>query len=378
METPPSLHPGYSEPFFASSFPAPESTIQSQKDSVAGSASSSAENSPKFSTALDYLIAGWLKTLPFLFWGSIWMLIFGISTVSISSLLNLNSSDQNLIRFDTARSQKTESQKTESQNLESQSGTQPGMGAIAAPVATPSTPPSDSLSANSQTFTSNPQRAPKPESQGGRISPWLFGGVVLSCIIGSMALSSQLRSQSQSSAAGQDEWEPEETEADLLTASNRPITRRRGKQQPKRLALYSPSEPLPFVPAVPTSEQPLSRSAPSSLPTAASALPLSASPLSASNPLASTPQRTTAKIPVFRVAPLIRQRTRQGLSQPPSQLQLPAISEPPGMAGVPGLAPETVPVLVVPNHQSHSLDWQEGRLADAVDLRRQRSLDSLI
>jgi hypothetical protein len=301
METPPPIHSGYSDSHFAPYCP------------VAGASQLKETQVQKRISSLPLrLILRCMETVPILFWGVVWLIIFGVSTVSIQSLLNLNASDQTLIRFNQPASQSTDLQNS------------------AATIA-PSSVPTVQTSPSPYVATAPIQEPVKqPVNPEGQVSPWLFGAIGLGCMAGSILLSRRLRP---------------EFDDDELTGLGRKGRRQktggrresRGQRSPKRLALYSAEEKLPFGSPKATSLR---------------------------------SSRNSAKIPTFQVAASVQQIPRLHIS--PSPITARSLYEEPTPI------PDALPVIVLPPDQSHPLDWGEARLADAVDLRRLRSLDSFM
>jgi hypothetical protein len=312
MEMFPPAHSSHIEP----GFPPPPSILTSTTPA------------PKRGISPLRFMLWFMKTLPLVFWGSVWIVIFGVSTLSIQTLLNLNASDENLIQFNQPTNQLNQP------NLETQNSAT----AIAlSPSPSPILQPSPSSAAAIVQPPVNPEEG---------ISLWLFGGIALSCLVGAILVAKELRpARPETGEFGADLLEDWPDESSQFPPPRRDITHR-PKGQPKRLALYSPQENFPFAPA----------------------------------PSLPKRSREGKKIPVFHVAnpdrtflsrlipsPTTTKSTVQSTDQLRSRLVLQPTQPPP-----------TAPVAVVSPQQNHPLDWGEASLADSLDLRRVRSLDSFM
>jgi hypothetical protein len=279
-----------------------------------------------------YVLWGWLNHSPLLLWGMMWLAIFGTSAIAISSLLNLNSSQWRSLSSSSLEppveqgAEATTTAQTPASSGASNPDSKP----------TPEEPSTESSAAtprlNSATAASPPAALPSQPS------PWIFGAIALSCGLASLWLTKQLCIAPEAASAGA----------------------RRSRHAPKRLAHYATSDRLPLP----------------------------------SKPKAALPVQMGTEIPVFPVVPPLAafqpMATKlSGLAPHPAHVQPSTAAQPnapmgraleatAAPTGVPEAVPHSVAVDVMPTEQAHPLDWNEASLADLMDIRRQRSLNSLL
>lgn len=150
--------------------------------------------------------------------------------------------------------------------------------------------------------------------QKSRVPIWLFGAIALTCTAGSIVVSKQLGRPQTSASRRQT---PAKVPVKLSTTAHSPHRRK----APQRLKPYAPTEtPLP---------------------------PATRRPVPAPKPVS-----TAAIVPTSRM-----------------QQPYPAPQKPQPQ-------PQQVAATIVPADENHPLDWGTASLADAVDLRKRRSLSS--
>ena len=203
-----------------------------------------------------------------------------------------------------------------------------------------------------------------PANSPARLPLWLFGAIALSCAAGSMLISKQ---------------------------ANRPPRLRKSSAKVKRLTSRPAAvEPQPILQSI--SPQPTPQPAPQPM---RQPIP-QPTPVPAMAPV-QPPPRHPAPVPSFV---LHRQQPSAATDASPPETSAPEISTPetstPGAAsGKPFAAPITlmqlayqavqpsepatnVPVTVVPPDAKHPLDWGKASLADQLDIRKRRSISSLL
>ena len=205
--------------------------------------------------------------------------------------------------------------------------------------------------------------ATQPLENRGKVPLWMFGAIAITCTAGSILVSRQL----QPDAASPKDATPKRVRQTRQTVPprqrNHPARNFGGSsQRPKRLKPYSPTASLPHQRV--SSLEPVAMSPAIAAPRVP-AMATAASPLSF---VVARPTSSGAK-----------QAVRPAMSAP---LQPPPASSGslhPSSPSASGSSKVTeVPVTVVPADQVHPLDWPQPRLADAMDLRKRQSIQSLL
>lgn len=194
--------------------------------------------------------------------------------------------------------------------------------------------------------------ATQPLENRGKVPFWMFGAIAVTCTAGSILVSRQLKPDAPSGAAATPrQVRPKRPVA--VSRSRRPRQSKPVARQPQRLQPYSPTEPL-FQTSNPIQ---------------------SMSPVSPERqPVVSAANRPTG-VPSFVV------KTAKKSAPSGDQSSVSRTASQPGAHSHSRLAhslPTKVPVTVVPQDQVHPLDWTQPRLADAVDLRKRKSVQSFL
>lgn len=203
--------------------------------------------------------------------------------------------------------------------------------------------------------------ATQPLEQRGKVPFWMFGAIALTCTAGSILVSRQLQPDAPQSASSR----PRDAVPRRVTSKSQTVSFRSkqphragrttdGRQparQPKRLQPYSPTETLfqGTTQAQLVSRQFAEQSVSSSATQQVSVLSFVVDP----RKRGTFTDRPSAPHPVVS-----RSSDRQ-----PSRSSS-SVSK--------------VPVTVVPADQVHPLDWNQPRLADKLDLRKRKSIQSLL
>jgi len=177
--------------------------------------------------------------------------------------------------------------------------------------------------------------ATQPLENRGKVPLWMFGAIAITCTAGSILVSRQLQPNAASPKASSGAARKRRRNAPHRVKKH-PVHNSGASRQPKRLQPYSPTDTL------------LVQNSP--VPTTASMVATIA-----------TPQTTAATNP----------RLSFVVARPKSpHLPNPSVSAASQAA--------EVPVTVVPEDQIHPLDWPQARLAEAMDLRKRKSIQSLL
>ncbi|MDX2228086.1 MAG: hypothetical protein NW220_00520 [Leptolyngbyaceae cyanobacterium bins.349] len=264
-----------------------------------------------------------LATRPLAFWSGIWVSVFLIGVVAVGSLLSPSAAERRSVS------------------------------AIA-------------LGSDSGVAT-------QPLENRGKVPLWMFGAIAVTCTAGSILVSRQLNPTAQSAPPPR----RRAVKKPLPAPSRQPLTRaprspqplssrapgrrrpaKSRPQPPKRLPPYSPLEPL-FGGGV---ESPVMATAPAIAPV----------PRSAQPQLNPQPKRVSFVVSArAKSQSHADQPSRQSGPHPQVQKRRPALQPPPASASM-----QPVAVTVVPPDHVHPLDWDQPRLADAVDLRQQKPIQS--
>lgn len=194
--------------------------------------------------------------------------------------------------------------------------------------------------------------ATQPLNKKDQVPLWLFGAIAITCTAGSFLVSRQLSSKTpllrkttlRRRRPQKSLTSPQPTKH-LSTKPRQP--RRKATNHPQRLKPYSPSEPLfnrPQAQAV--------------------------SPTQIYPPVAEPRPLSVPSFTVNRVKTQQHQGSKAQTQQRRAlEVEMPELSKKPRSTA-------NVPVTVVPEEHIHPLDWQAPRLADAVDLRRRKSINT--
>lgn len=315
-----------------------------------------------------------LQTRPMAFWGGVWMSVFLVGVVALGSLLSPNAAERR--------------------------------------------------SVSAVAVGSDSAVATQPLDTKGKVPVWLFGAIAITCTAGSILVSRQLNPAAVASRP-------------LSRTTRRKLAKYRAATQaiampPLALAPAPTSpaiaNPMPAVPQpgpVAPQHPPTPTTARAAKPKAAHAKPQKAKPQKAKKSQPSPAQAPAAKVPqkrrrwgqrsrpqVKRLQPYAPGELFSGGPGRPAALRPstpwvdtvaaptppPPVGPEPGRSGpqpamsftlnaAKGRSPHpqavqlaqphpqpTQPVTVVPPEQVHPLDWEEGRLAELMDVRKTRSL----
>lgn len=199
--------------------------------------------------------------------------------------------------------------------------------------------------------------ATQPLDKKGQVPFWLFGAIAITCTAGSLLVSRQLNSKTllprKARVRRRKVQKPPTLSSPAIAKqpSAKPKRqRRKAVKHPQRLKTYSPSEALfgkpqgqPQVPQRTASTQ-------------------------VNLPGNDPRQLSVPSFTVNRGAPSQRASVNTpGPNKQRSTVEMPSLSNKAQPIA-------KVPVTVVPEDQVHPLDWNAPRLADAVDLRRRKSI----
>lgn len=252
-----------------------------------------------------------LETRPLMFWGGVWLSLFLVVAVSVSSLLNPGFSN---------------------------------IGAGSSGTIVPAAP--------SQTKPMAQDFKPK-----NYIPLWLFGAIALSCTIGSVAISKHLSrprlrkvSRSKTKLKRQPQAAPMVSQSfagQQLTVQKQLVVQKQPVSQKR-----SASQKQPVVQKQPVSQK-----------------------RSHTKQRKRLPPYTPAQAPM----PRVMQPSVQGYPVAPAGFARTARRRSAtsiGMSSVSGGRVQNVPVAIVSGTEAHALDWGTAGVAEAMDLRKQRSLAS--
>lgn len=187
--------------------------------------------------------------------------------------------------------------------------------------------------------------ATQPLEGRGKVPLWLFGAIAITCGAGSVLVSRQLNaSQAQPTPY----------------AVARPARRKAAKSAKKQI-------PQPATRTAPRSTQPVVRKQ------------VTKAPRPSSRRQAAQHRRQPRRLQPYSPLEPLFTRTPPGQPIPPAIPATIPVAAPIAQSQAslkPARSIPQVPVTVVPADQVHPLDWGEARLADAVDLRRKKSLQS--
>lgn len=236
--------------------------------------------------------------------------------------------------------------------------------------------------------------ATQPLDNRGQVPVWLFGAIAITCTAGSILVSRQLN--------------PSPAAAAPVSPPRRKVQQRRLKPLP-RPSSPSSLQTVPItVAAMPMGQRAVGKQTTAKKPNLKQAAFKKPPQKTASAKARKPPQkrRTTQRLQPYRPSEAFletRLPVNPGGFSPQAPSMAQPIPVPIPVSAHPNLPPKLtksstqqplrpktqrsqtpppqaapVPVAVVPAEHSHPLDWGEGRLADAVDLRRKRSLNSWI
>lgn len=313
-------------------------TAQGQVESLSVESAASVSSPSKPEVVLAG-IARLLEIRPMLFWGGLWSALLVVAIAAIATILSPGAPDSQLASKPTAR-----------RHVPAPSLQEPAPEAVETPTAPPSVKP---VPVAKPAASASPQQL-QLARRNSEIPLWLFGAIGVSCLGGSILISRKLR---------------------------RPKPIRRLK--PRRAAL----PPKPARPVLaPQAEMP--RLAPAKVkakrvkkrvqvPSPAVAKPRRAHPHPAlpaptlfadPQPMSSSPTRSARPSqPLVSPTPSPRPPLKS------KKAKRPAASRPIAAAS---MAVSRVVASVVPADEAHPLDWQANSLADAVDVRKRRTLSS--
>ncbi|MDX2241370.1 MAG: hypothetical protein NW224_11850 [Leptolyngbyaceae cyanobacterium bins.302] len=260
-----------------------------------------------------------LETRPMAFWGGVWVSVFLIAVVAFGSLLSPSAAERRSVS------------------------------AIA-------------LGSDSGVAT-------QPLESRGKVPLWMFGAIAITCTAGSILVSRQLQPHTSRPVPASHPVPPRRVKPKHHTAQPQarvPGNKKRAKpaaQPPKRLKPYSATDPLLTQPQSIQAQFVEAQLTPAQLTQAQREKSASA----ASQQL--TSQQLTKNNSTHQPS---------GLNQQPVTTAAPrgqTVAHSPSFVVAKSVK---VPVTVVPADQVHPLDWDQPRLADAVDLRKRKSIQSLL
>lgn len=196
--------------------------------------------------------------------------------------------------------------------------------------------------------------ATQPLDKKGQVPFWLFGAIAITCTAGSLLVSRQLNSKTPLRRRAVSRRRRVQKMVVSSSVSQSPMSKKRLATKPKQQIRKVGNQPQRLKPYSPT-EGPFSRPQPVQR---IASIPVELSLKDESRHVAT---------PSFTVKQSRLTQTRTAEAQ---------LNRKPSSRGEMPKSTRNVPVTIVPEDQVHPLDWQAPRLADAVDLRRRKSMKS--